>query len=88
MKIRPLKNTVYLKIDKPQAGVLDTSSRNSAVEVAEVVEVGEGVDIKVGSKVFVKSWGIDIVDHGDVKYHFVNLDTNAVLAVVEDDVQQ
>lgn len=85
MTIKPLKNTIYLKIDKPQAGVLDTSSRATAVEVAEVVEVGEGVSLKVGSKVFVKSWGIDIVDHGDVKYHFVNLDTNAVLAVIEDE---
>lgn len=83
MKVKPLQNTVYLKIDEARAGVLDTSSRSSAVEYAEVLAIGEGVkSLKVGDKVFVKAWAVDIVDHGDKKYYFVNLDTNGVLAVV------
>lgn len=46
MQIKPLKGVVYLKIETPSVGVLDTSSRPSAIEYAEVLEVGEGVNTK------------------------------------------
>lgn len=83
MKIQPLKGIVYLKIDEAKAGVLDTSSRQSAVEFAEVLEVGEGItNIKKGDKVFVKSWALDQISHNDVKYFFCALDTNGILAIV------
>jgi co-chaperonin GroES (HSP10) len=84
MKIKPLNDIVQLKIEEVKAGVLDTSSRESAVEYAEVVEVGENVyDLASGDKVFVKAWGVDIVNYEDKKYHFVNINTNAILAVVK-----
>lgn len=84
MKIQPLKGIVHLKIDEAKAGDLVTSSRSSAVEYAEVVAVGEGVtSVKKGDKVFVKAWGIDNVFHDDVKYYFVAIDTNAILAIVK-----
>lgn len=83
MEIKPMPNTVYLKIEENKAGVLDTSSRASAVEIGEVVAAGEGVKITIGSKVFVKSWAIDIIDYEDKKYHFCNIETNGILAVVK-----
>lgn len=83
MKIKPSAGIVYIKIDEAQAGVLDTSSRSSAVEFAEVIAVGDGIDhLKKGDKIFVKSWGVDIIQHNDVKYHFIAVETNAILAVV------
>lgn len=85
MKIKPLEKIVYLKIAEVKAGVLDTSSRNSAVEYGEVIAVGPKVEgIKKGDKLFVKSWGIDLLYHNDKMYHFVNLDTGAVLAIVNE----
>lgn len=85
MKIKPLGNQIYLKIEEAKAGVLNTSSRETAVEYAEVIEVGEGVkSVKKGDKVFVKAWSIDIINHNDKKYHFVNLDTNGILAIVNE----
>lgn len=87
MKIKPLGDIVQLKIEEVKAGVLDTSSRESAVEYAEVLEVGENVKgINAGDKVFVKAWGVDIVNHEDKKYHFVNVNTNAILAIVNYEV--
>lgn len=83
MKIKPLENIVYLKIEKPQAGVLDTSSRESAVEFAEVLAVADNItSVKPGDQVFVKSWAIDIITHKEVKHYFVNVKTNGILAIV------
>lgn len=101
MIIEPRPNIVQLKIDDVKAGVLDTSSKQTAVEFAEVLAVGEEINeicsstrhtgaqcmelhgkIKIGDKVFVKAWAIDIVTHNDIKYYFCNLDTNGILAIV------
>lgn len=84
MKIKPLDGIVQIKIEEAKAGALNTSSRESAVEFAEVLSVGENCGtIKKGDKVFVKAWGIDIVSHEDKKYYFVNLNNKALLAVVQ-----
>lgn len=88
MTIKPLKDIVYLKIEKASIGVLDTSSRDSAVEYAEVIAVGEGIThLKKGDKVFVKSWAIDIVNHATgsdmVKHYFCNINSGGILAIVK-----
>ena len=84
MKIIPLKNQVHLKIDEAKAGILDTSSRMSAVEYAEVLALGPDVtiDIKVGDHVFVKAWATDIITHEDKRYYFISTETNGILAIV------
>lgn len=85
MKIIPLSNIIQIKLEEVKAGVLDTSSRASAVEYGEVVAVGDEVKLKlkVGDKIFVKSWAIDIVDHNNEKFYFCNPDTGGILAVVK-----
>lgn len=84
MKIKPLAGIIYLKIEEPKAGVLDTSSKPSAIEYAEVLAVGEFVEgIKKGDKVFVKAWAIDSIFFQDKKYYFVAEESNGILAVVE-----
>ena len=82
MKIEPRPGIVYLKFEEAQAGGLDTSSRASAVEYAEVVAVGDGVGVKVGDHVFVKAWSIDSVYHEGKEYRFCSVQTNGILAIV------
>jgi len=84
MTIKPLKNIVQLEFEEAKAGVLDTSSRESAVEFATVLAVGDGVGdtLNVGDKVFVKAFAVDIVSHDDKKYFFVNIDSKGILAKV------
>jgi len=88
MTIEPLQNIIQLDIQEATAGVLDLSGRPSSVEFATVLAagplIGSGVYVKPGDKVFVKSWAIDIINHEDKKYYFVNADTKGVLAVVHD----
>jgi len=84
MTIQPIKNIVYLKTDSVKVGVLDTSSRPSAVEFATVVAIGEGVSgIQVGDNVFVKSWAIDTISHEEEQYRFVNVESGGILAIVK-----
>jgi co-chaperonin GroES (HSP10) len=84
MKIEPLKDTVYLNIEKPKAGALNLESTKSAIEFGEVIAVGSGVGLNVGDKVFVKAWAIDIVSYQDETYYFCNINTNGILARVYD----
>lgn len=84
IKINPLKNEIQLKLEEVHAGTLDTSSRESAVEYAEVLAVGSEVEeIKKGDFVFVKSWSIDSIYHNDKRYNFVNMNTGGVKAIVK-----
>jgi co-chaperonin GroES (HSP10) len=90
MKIEPLDGIVYLKFEEAQAGGLDTSSRASAVEYAEVVAVPEHTHetpckywkIHKGDHVFVKSWAVDSIYHEGKEYRFCNIKTDGILAIV------
>lgn len=74
---------VYLKLAEAKAGALVTDSRESAIEYAEVLAVGEGVtQVKKGDSIFVKSWAIDIISHDEEKYYFVNQETGGLIAIV------
>ena len=83
--IEPMPGIVYLKVEAVEAGVLDTSSRDSVVEVAEVLAVGADCgDLKKGDKLHVKlSWASDVVMDNGIRYVYVAMDTNAILSKVK-----
>lgn len=84
LNVQPTSGVIYLNIEVAKAGALDTSSRKSAVEYAEVLAVGDGItNIKVGDHVFVKAWAVDIINHNDETYYFVNIETKGILAIVK-----
>lgn len=85
MQIHPTSNNIQLKIEEAKAGILDTSSKQSAVEIAEVIAIGPDVKlaVKKGDKVFVKAWAIDIISHNEERYYFANEETNGILAIVK-----
>ena len=83
LTIEPRPGIVYLKFNEAQAGGLDTSSRVSAVEYAEVIGVHkDDGGLKIGDHVFVKSWGVDSIYHDGIEYRFCNIKTDAILAIV------
>lgn len=84
MKITPLPGIIHLKIDRPEAGALNTDMKEAAVEYAEVLAVGEGVTrVKKSDHIFVKAWAVDIIKHEGERYYFCAEDTNGILAVVK-----
>ena len=71
LTIEPRPGIVYLKFNEAQAGGLDTSSRVSAVEYAEVIGVHkDDGGLKIGDHVFVKSWGVDFSSHAAMILRF------------------
>lgn len=86
MKIKPFFDQVHIKVEEARAGALNTSSRESAIEYAEVLALGKGTDggeLKVGDHIFVKAWAIDIITHEDKRFYFVNVTTGGILAIVK-----
>lgn len=88
MKIKPIGKVIYLKLDTvEQVGgknvSLDTSSKKTTREFAEVLAVGPDVTtVKVGDKLFVKGWAIDIINHDKKEYFFTSEDRDGICAVV------
>ena len=84
MKIKPLGKIIELKIEKINAGDLTVDGREAAVEYAEVIGIGDDVSgpFKIGDKVFVKAWAIDIIRYQDITYYFCNIDTGGILAKI------
>ena len=83
MKIEPQENIVYIKTEEVKAGALDTSIRESAIEVAEVIAIGDGVTtLKPGDKIMVKAWAVDTVNFQGENYRFVNINTGGILCKV------
>lgn len=84
MDIIPQPDIIYLEFPEANAGVLDTSSRESAIEVATVVAVGQGVtSVAPGDRVFVKSWAVDTITYEEKKYRFIHADTKGLLAIIK-----
>lgn len=83
MKIKPLANEVQLKIDEAKAGSLNMESVVSAVEIGEIIAIGEDVKgLKVGQKVLFKAWSCDIVTVDGKRYYFINMTTNGIKATI------
>ena len=83
--IKPLKNKIYFKVERPTVGGLDLSSKPTSTEIGEVLAVGEGVEeIKIGDKIFVKGWCQDIVQYNKEWYYFADADSKGIIAIIND----
>lgn len=84
MKIKTLGNKIQLKVDEPEIGGLISDSMPIAIECGEVIGKGDDVTlpVKVGDKIFYKSWAVDIVTYEGKKYFFISQDTNGICAVI------
>jgi len=81
--ITPLVGKIQLKIEQPKVGNLDLSAKESAVEVGEVLAVGEGINnVKVGDKVMIKAWAIDILSYEGEKFYFIDSDSRGLCAII------
>ena len=79
---QPIGARILIKLDEVKIAGMDVSL-NTARETATVLAIGEGWDLKaeplkVGDKIHVKSWGIDICTDGEETYSYVWQKTGAV----------
>lgn len=88
MKVKPVGKVIYLKLDTVEqvggkVASLDTSSKKTTREFAEVIAVGPLVTtVKPGDKVFIKAWAIDIINHDKVEHFFTHEDRDGLCAIV------
>lgn len=84
MKVHPVGNKIYLKMDTVEkVGDLDVSSKKTTREFAEVLAVGPDVKtVKRGDKILVKAWAVDCITHDKKEYFFVSENTEGICAVI------
>lgn len=89
MKVKPIGKVIYLKLDTVESVggknvSLDTSSKKTTREVAEVLAVGPLVtQVKVGDIIHVKAWAIDVITSNKVEYFYTNEDANGICSIVQ-----
>jgi hypothetical protein len=84
MKIKTIApGHILVKAEDATAGVLDTSSRSSAVEKGEVLMVADDVSwVKKGDIVHYKGWGVDIIQEDGERLYYIDIETRAVKGVL------
>lgn len=94
MKIQPVGDVIFLSIEKANLGALDTSSVKTGMEWAiikalgpdcnaESIRTGTKGTLKIGDKVFVKAWGVDVIEFEGESYYFTSEARNAICAVIK-----
>ena len=86
MKIHPIGDMIFLEIEKANLGSLDTSSVKTGMEWAKIKALGSDVknkELTIGSKVFVKGWGIDVILYEGTDYHFTSEARNCICAIIK-----
>lgn len=85
MKITPAPTKILLEAERPTVGMLDTSSREAAIEVGIVKEVGKDVEnYKIGDKLLFKSYGVATVDYAGKKLTFLEVTSEAIQGKIDD----
>jgi len=84
LKIKPTSGKIYVKLDEVKLGGLDTSGLQISKEKGEVIAVAADVtEYKKGDVILFKSYAVKIITEGDVKYHFIDINSNAICAIVQ-----
>ena len=83
----PLGARILIKTDKVKIGNFEVNTP-TARETATVITVGEGWDmtqeaLKVGDRIHVKSWAIDVITEGDNTYNYVWQKTGGVCGIIK-----
>ena len=82
--IIPVVKKIQIEIDKPTAGALDMSSKETAVENGTIIAMGEDVKgFKIGQKLLLKAWGLDVISYEGTNYYFIDFDNLGICAIME-----
>lgn len=86
MRIQPIKDHIFLEIEKANLGALETSSMKTGMEWGIIKETGPDVedpDLAVGNKVFVKAWAVDVILYEGKDYYFTSEARNGIVAIIK-----
>lgn len=85
LTISPLYDEIFLEITQAKLGGLNTSSLKTGVERGTIIALGPDVEnksLKVGTKVHVKAWGVDIIEDDGETYHYTSEARRAIKAII------
>lgn len=86
MKIQPLNDEIFITMEEAKLGALDSSSMKTGQEWAVITAVGPDVqnkDLKVGTKIFVKGWSMDVIRYDSKDYIFVSESRKGIKAIIK-----
>lgn len=84
MKIFPFEGYIQIEIPTSKVGSLDLREGTTVQELGIVKAISKSIDsdLKVGDKIFFKSWAVDIITYDDKKYYFINMKSGGITAII------
>lgn len=78
------KNKIQIEIEKPIAGGLDLSSKETGTENGKVIAIGGDVVNQwiLGKTILFKAWALDCIDYEGTKYYFISEDSEGICAII------
>lgn len=86
MKIQPTGDEIFLQMEEAKLGALDSSSMKTGQEWGIITAIGPEVqnkDLKVGTKIFVKGWAMDVIRYDNKDYIFVSESRKGIKAIIK-----
>ena len=86
MKIQPLNDEIFIELEEAKLGSLNTDSVKTGQEWAIIKAVGPDVknpDLKVGAKIFVKGWSMDVIAYEGKNYTFTTESRKGIKAIIK-----
>lgn len=84
-KIYPVGDEIFLVSEEAKLGNLDASSVKTGQEWGIITAVGPDVknkDLKVGTKIFVKAWSLDVILYEGENYVFTTESRHGIKAIL------
>lgn len=86
LKIQPTGDEIFLQMEEAKLGALDSSSMKTGQEWGIITAIGPEVqnkDLKVGTKIFVKGWAMDVIRYDNKDYIFVSESRKGIKAIIK-----
>ena len=85
LKIKPVGDQIFLKVEEAKLGGLDTGSMKTGMEWGVIEAIGPEVkdpQLKVGTKVFCKAWAQDVILYEGKNYIFTSEARRGICAAI------
>jgi len=79
--LKPLHNKIQLDIQEVTIGGIKSTSIEEHGTILAIGEWVQKTKYPIGSKLYFKTWAVDVITEGGEKYYFISAESDAICAI-------